>query len=64
MRATFPQLPEALRLIKAWGFQYKLENKYASQNKDELVSFLKSLKEDPNNIIESCVPVEEMKNVF
>ena len=21
--ATFPQLPEALRLIKAWGFQYK-----------------------------------------
>lgn len=23
MWATFPQLPEALRLIKAWGFQYK-----------------------------------------
>ena len=21
--ATFPQLPEALRVIKAWGFQYK-----------------------------------------
>jgi N6-adenosine-specific RNA methylase IME4 len=21
--ATFPQLPEALRLIKAWGFTYK-----------------------------------------
>ena len=21
--ATFPQLPEALRLIHAWGFQYK-----------------------------------------
>ena len=21
--ATFPQLPEALRLIKAWGFSYK-----------------------------------------
>ena len=21
--ATFPQLPETLRLIKAWGFQYK-----------------------------------------
>ena len=21
--AAFPQLPEALRLIKAWGFQYK-----------------------------------------
>lgn len=41
-----------------------LENKYASQNKDELVSFLKSLKEAQNNIIESCEPVEEMKNVF
>ena len=23
MWATFPQLPEALRLIKAWGFNYK-----------------------------------------
>lgn len=23
MWATFPQLPEALRLIKAWGFSYK-----------------------------------------
>ena len=23
MWATFPQLPEALRLINAWGFQYK-----------------------------------------
>lgn len=23
MWATFPQLPEALRLIRAWGFQYK-----------------------------------------
>ena len=21
--ATFPQLPEALQLIKAWGFQFK-----------------------------------------
>ena len=21
--ATFPQLPEALRLIRAWGFTYK-----------------------------------------
>ena len=21
--ATFPQLPEALRLIEAWGFRYK-----------------------------------------
>ena len=38
-----------------------LENKYASQNKDELVSFLKSLKGTQNNIVESCLPVEKMK---
>ena len=25
--ATFPQLPEALRLIKAWGFTYKRDRK-------------------------------------
>ncbi len=41
-----------------------LENKYASQNKDELVSFLKSLKSTQSKIVESCVPVEEMKNVL
>lgn len=39
-----------------------LENKYASQNIDELISFLKSLKVVQNKIVESCVPVEEMKN--
>lgn len=39
-----------------------LENKYASQNKDALVSFLKSLKGTQNNIVESCLSVEEMKN--
>lgn len=39
-----------------------LENKHASQNKEELVSFLKSLKITQNNIIESCTSVKKMKN--
>lgn len=39
-----------------------LENKYASQNADELVSFLKSLKATQNKIVESCLSVEKMKN--
>lgn len=39
-----------------------LENKYASQNIDDLVSFLKSLKEVKNKILESCLPIKEMKN--
>ena len=38
--ATFPQLPEALRLIKAWGFQYKsVAFVWLKKNKRRTVGF-------------------------
>lgn len=39
-----------------------LENKYASQNTVDLISFLKSLRWTQNKIAKSCLPVQEMKN--
>ena len=48
--ATFPQLPEALRLIKAWGFTYKTvafvwlkKNKKPDEARDKIVSLLGDL---------------------
>lgn len=47
MWATFPQLPEALRLIRAWGFTYKSvafvwlkKNKKADETRDKIVALM------------------------
>ena len=50
MWATFPQLPEALRLIRAWGFTYKSvayiwlkKNKKADETRDKIVALMGDL---------------------
>ena len=47
MWATFPQLPEALRLIRAWGFTYKSvafvwlkKNKKADETREKIVALM------------------------
>lgn len=41
MWATFPQLPEALRLIKAWGFNYKsVAFVWLKKNKRRIAGFM------------------------
>lgn len=40
-----------------------IENKFAAQNKEELLSYLKSLKVMQFSIKDSCYSVEEMKNI-
>ena len=50
MWATFPQLPEALRLIRAWGFTYKSvafvwlkKNKKPDETRDKIVALMGDL---------------------